>query len=424
MKQKPVKTAAALAVLFILNSGLAVSAQDFSLSPALELLADDIGFSKCTVITKEIKFTRSDFEETFGKPLESVTVATLPDAEMGILKYAGSSVFEGQTIPCSNLTLLRFVPSRNAGTASFSVFADDDDELTACCRITVTENHNSAPTAGDVEASALSGIGIGESFDIYDPDGDELTVSVTEYPENGVVKVRGNGFVYTSVPGFSGEDSFTYRVCDKYGNVSESASVALTVTKPQTDVRYDDMAGHWGYTGALKMTELGLMNGEEKDGGVYFDPDSPVTRGDFLAMAMICAGLEDKIEIGVSTTFADDSSIPFNIRSYASYAQTGGIISGYRNEHGKQVFSSDSEITRAEAASVLSNIIGTSSEASEFNYTDAGSIPEWARADFASLTSMGIINGSPDGKLEPMRALTKAEAAQILCNMREMQKDR
>ncbi len=422
MKQKSTIVSALLAVLFILNSGAAVSAQDFALSPALEIISEGIGFSKCTVITKDIKFTRSDFENAFGKPLESVTVVSLPSKDTGTLKYAGTSVYEGQTIPGANLGLLKFTPSRNAGSTSFSVFAEDHEDFPVSCSITVLEKQNGIPDAQSLEASALSGIAISGSFDIYDPDGDEMTVMISEYPENGVVKLSGNGYVYTSVPGFDGEDSFSYRVCDKYGNLSEAASVTLSVTKPQTDVRYDDMTGHWGYTGALKMTELGLMQGENGEDGHLFNPDAPVTRGDFLAMAMICAGLEDKVKLGAATTFADDVNIPFNIRSYASYAEAGGIISGYRNEQGKQVFASTDEITRAEAASVLSNILGKSTEVSEFDYADAASIPDWARESFATLTAMGIINGSPDGKLEPTRTLTRAEAAQILWNMREAEK--
>ncbi len=420
MKQKTILTSAALAVLFILQTGFTVSARKYDLSPGMELLSEGISMSKHTVMTKELKFTRSDFEETFGCPLESVTVASLPSANIGVLKYAGSEVYEGQTIPCANLGLLRFTPTRNLGSTSFTVFADDADELYVNCSITVSDKHNGAPTAGDVEVSTISGIGYTGTLDIYDPDGDGLVAQIAAYPENGVVKIGNNGFIYTSVPGFSGEDSFSYTVRDKYGNVSECASVTLNVSKPMTDVRYDDMTGHWGYTGALKMTELGLMSGDETDGTTVFSPDSHVTRGDFLAMAMICAGLESEIEPGSTTTFADDSSIPHNIRSYASYAEAGGIISGYRNADGKTVFASTDGITRAEAVSVLANLIDDAPKASDFTYTDAASIPEWAREDFAVLTSLGIINGNPDGTLCPDRTLTRAEAAQMLWNMKEI----
>lgn len=419
MKQKTMAASAFLAALFILNTSGTVSAQEESLTPALEVLSEDIGFSKCTVTTKEIKFTRTDFEETFGSPLQSVTVTSLPSAETGTLKYAGSAVYEGQTIPCSNLSLMKFVPSGNVGSTSFSVFADNKDELFVTCRINITEKYNNAPVARDAEVSAISGISAVGSFDIRDPDGDEMTICISGYPKSGVVKINGNGYVYTSVPNFYGSDSFTYTVRDKYGNVSESASVSFDVRNSDTDIRYDDMNGHWGYTGALTMTELGLMNGEKNGEVLNFNPDSPVTRGDFLAMAMICAGLESEITPGAATTFADDTSIPFNIRSYASYAEAGGIISGYRNELGHKVFAGGNEITRAEAASVLSNLLGKASSPAEFNYTDAASIPEWAREDFAILTSCGIINGDNEGKLEPMRSLTRAEAAQMLCRMRE-----
>lgn len=420
MRLKPILTSAVLAVLFILQSGAAVSAQRYDLSPGLEILSEGISMSKHTVMTKELRFSREDFEQTFGCPLESVTVTRLPSADIGVLKYAGSEVYEGQTVPCTNLGLLKFTPSRNVGSTSFTVYADDADELFVSCNITVTEKHNSAPTAGSVSANPISGIGYMGNLDIYDPDGDVLSVEISAYPENGVVKLGESGFVYTSMPGFSGKDSFTYTVCDKYGNVSECASVTLNVSKPVTDVRYDDMTGHWGYTGALKMTELGLMSGSEIDGTTVFDPDASVTRGDFLAMAMICAGLESEIEPGAVTTFADDTSIPHNIRSYASYAEAGGIISGYRNADGRAVFASGDEITRAEAVTVLANLIGDTDKAGDFDYTDAASVPEWARADFASLTSLGIINGDPNGMLRPGTTLTRAEAAQMLCNMREL----
>ena len=417
MKQKPIITAALLAVLSILNTGGTVSAASYELSPALELISQDIVMSKCTVSSSEVKFTREDFENTLNSPLGYVTVASLPSAEIGVLKYAGSGVYEGQTIPCSNLGLLKFTPSRNTGSTSFSFYADGNDGLTASCTVTVLDKHNGTPVAGDVSVNAISGIPVSGTLDILDPDGDGTTVKISGYPEKGIVKLSGNSFVYTSVPNFCGKDSFSYTVCDSFGSVSEKATVTLSVEKTGTDVRYDDMNGHWGYTGALKMTELGLMSGRNDGGKTVFSPDTPVTRGDFLAMAMICAGLEEKIRPGTVTTFADDSSIPSNIRSYASYAQAGGIINGYRDAVGNSVFESSAGITRAEAAAVLSNIIGKHGSVGEFSFNDANTVPEWARESFASLAALGIIKGDTNGNLCPQRELTRAEAAQILCNL-------
>ena len=404
-----------LAMLFIFQ-GSGVCAAEYALSPALDVIAKDIGLVKSTVITKELKFDRKDFEETFGIPLETITVTSLPDRECGVLKYAGSDVREGLEIPAANIKLLKFTPSRSVGGAQFEVCADGNERLCATCRVSVLSGRNYAPYGGDMKVSALAGIGVVKALDAYDPDGDGISAEITEYPEKGIVKLCGNSFVYTALTGFEGKDSFTYRVTDSHGNASQTATVELDVRDIATDTRYSDMSGHWGYTGAMRLTELGLMNGEEHGGKLCFSPDKPVSRGDFLAMAMICAGLEEKVQPDSRTTFADNSEIPANIRSYASYAQSCGIIKGISHSDGT-VFRSDTTITRAEAASILSGILGKSDVASEFNFTDVAAIPDWAKDSFKSLVSLGIINGSPTGALEPQSELTRAQAAQLLCNV-------
>ena len=420
MNKKSVFIPALLAVLFILNSGIPVSAKNYGLSPALEIISGNIGMEKCTVMTKELKFSREDFETAVGEPVEYITLTSLPSSTLGVLKYAGSDVQAGQSIPVQNIRLLKFTPAKLSGSTEFRFTANGNKNPSAVCTVNVLDKRNYAPYGEDMSANILSGIGYTGSLKVYDPDGDSIYVEIAEYPKNGVVKLCGTGFVYTALPYFSGKDTFSYNVKDEYGNVSQTANVKLSVREPETTVRYDDMNGHWGYTSVLKMTELGLMSGnEQEDGKLCFNPDEPVTRGDFLAMAMISAGLETKINPEAVTTFADDSEIPSNIRCYASYAQAGGIINGI-SDADSAVFNSTAPVSRAEAASMLSKILGESESVCEFEFTDAAAIPDWARNSFTSLAAMGIINGNPNGALEPSRALTRAEAAQMLCNVREL----
>jgi hypothetical protein len=62
-----------------------------------------------------------------------------------------------------------------------------------------------------------------------DPDGDALTFTVVTQPANGTVSMTGVGaFTYTPNSGYSGTDSFTYRVTDADG-ASASATVTVTV---------------------------------------------------------------------------------------------------------------------------------------------------------------------------------------------------
>lgn len=417
MKKKPILTAVALAILLILNTACAVSAASYELSPALEIIAENVELKKCTVKAKDIKFSAEDFESAVGKTVEYITVKSLPSPYIGVLKYAGSDVFENQTVSRKNLGLLKFSPSGLTGSASFEFSADGSENLCAVCTLSVLDKENSAPICGSSDVCALSGIGVVKSLNFHDPDGDKVSLEISNYPKKGVVKPTESGFVYTCLGNYEGKDSFSYTVTDEYGNVSDVATVNFTVRKPKTDIRYDDMNGHWGYTSAIKLTEMGLMDGSEADGQYLFNPDAPISRGDFLALALIGAGLEDKMELGAVTTFADDGEIPFNIKSYAAYAMNCGIVSGYKTDDGKSVFESSSEITRAEAANILSGILGEAQGFYELNFTDAASIPGWAKNSFASLVSLGIINGSPNGSLEPQGKLTRAQAAELLCNV-------
>lgn len=419
MKKKPLFIPALLSVLSVLNCACTVSAANYSLSPALEMMSENVRLVKNTVMTKELKFSREDFEQTLGKPIEYITVTNVPDSSAGVLRYAGADVREDHKIPAKNIGLLKFTPARNVGSASFTFTADGNDDLSAECTINVLEKQNDAPVGESLETGAISGIGLIKNLNIYDPDGDNMSIEIAEFPENGVVKLCGSGFMYTALPGYSGEDSFSYSVRDSFGNISKVSTVTLDVREPETDTRYSDMTGHWGYTSALAMTELGLMKGEKDGKKLCFNPDEAVTTGDFIAMAMISAGLEEKIKPNAQTTFADDGDIPANIRSYAAYAQTNEVFKGKTSEDGKTVFGSDDTITRAEAANVLANLLGNARGVNSFEFTDAASIPDWAKDSFASLVSLGIINGSPEGTLEPQRYLTRAEAAQLLYNVTE-----
>ena len=62
----------------------------------------------------------------------------------------------------------------------------------------------------------------------FDIDGDSITPSVTTTPANGSLTFQADGsFVYTPIAGYSGSDSFTYRITD--GIASQLATVQITV---------------------------------------------------------------------------------------------------------------------------------------------------------------------------------------------------
>ncbi len=50
-------------------------------------------------------------------------------------------------------------------------------------------------------------------------------------------------------------------------------------------------------------------------------------------------------------------------------------------------------------------------------FVDCSSIPAWANTSLAKVTSRGIFNGTGFGELLPAQPVTRAETAEILCNM-------
>lgn len=278
---------------------------------------------------------------------------------------------------------------------------------------------NYSPEAGGMSVDTQKGIAVFKSFLAADPDGDEIFFEVVRFPGHGSVEVIADGqFVYRPVSTYVGEDSFSYRAVDVYGNASETKTVDVLVSKPAIDMYFDDMKNHWAHNSALKMASTGLMVGETKDGKLLFRPEDNMTRGDFLALSLIMAGHEKDIPFSSKTVFSDDDAIPSNIKSYVQYAYDKGIISGYDNGDGTVNFESAGSISRAEAALIVSRILGLDSDSDNIpSYKDVASIPVWASDAVFTLSDAGIINGDARGEFSAERRLTRAEGAEMICNV-------
>ena len=278
---------------------------------------------------------------------------------------------------------------------------------------------NASPVATDMKVETQSGISVFKSFLAADEEGDALDFVVVDYPDKGGIKIMADGqFMYTPLSGYSGKDSFTYRAVDAYGNESDEKLVSIKVSRPAADIYFDDMENHWAHNSAIKMASTGLMNGEMLDGKLLFNPESDMTRGDFLALSLIMAGHEKSIPFASRTAFADDSAIPQNIKSYVQYAYDKGIVSGYDNGDGTINFESAGAVTRAEAAVLTSKILGLASDEESLpSYKDSSEIPAWASGAVNSLYAEGLMSGDALGVFSAEKKLTRAEGAEMICNV-------
>ncbi|UTF61349.1 Ig-like domain-containing protein [Gilvimarinus sp. DA14] len=113
------------------------------------------------------------------------------------------------------------------GADSFTVIVSDGEssaEQTISVQVTPV---NDAPTATDLSLATAEDIPVSGQVDASDidlPEGDTLSYSLAEAPENGAVNLNAQTgeFTYTPNENYSGEDSFTVLVTDSSGATAES----------------------------------------------------------------------------------------------------------------------------------------------------------------------------------------------------------
>jgi hypothetical protein len=235
-----------------------------------------------------------------------------------------------------------------------------------------------------------------------------VTYSVSKKPSKGDVTVDGDKFTYTPLDGKKGKDTFTYVAIDTAGNISNEATVTISIKKQATDVFYADMSGNDAWYAATKLAEEGIFVGEKLGSSYVFRPDEAVTRGEFLAMCMNLTG-EELLDGITRTGFFDDEDIPMWQKPYVTTALVSDIISGKNLGDGKIVFSANDNITFAEATVMLNNALAITDV-----YCDSvdEAYPTWAYQACVNLASCNIVSSDSDG--ETLSQMSRSDAAKML----------
>ncbi len=398
---------------------ITVSAADGALvSPGIAVLAKDCSVKVTGMGGTGALFSADDFDFTLGKSVSEVTVLTLPDPAEGTLCLGSDPVTVGQTVKRRHLGSLVFRPTDENGANATFYFTADGTYSTAC-EVAVIAGMNSAPTFKEesISASAMSGISKGISLSASDPDGDKLTYFVTEYPKKGDVTVSSDGtVVYTPDEKKRGRDSFVLHARDEYGNWSEALEVTFKIKKNKTGIEYGDLVGSAAYADAVKLTEAGIMSGT--DGNFY--PDKSVTREEFVTMLIKAVGLTDIPTVG-DVGFADDAEISESARNYCRAAKKLGLVNG-SSVDGKLCFNPKSEITHAEAAVILSNLIDVDPSALDGSvsvFAPDSDVPAWAKNAVGEMHAIGVMKIT-DGGSSILSALKRTDVARILSAVMEL----
>ena len=166
----------------------------------------------------------------------------------------------------------------------------------------------------------------------------------------------------------------------------------------------DDGTGTWTWAGdyIYDCYEEGIINGYED--GTYL-PDGKLTRAEAAKIIAVTFGLSSDASV---SSFSDVSADHWALQ-YIEACVEAGIINGYEDG----TFLPGQNVTRAEMAKMIAAAAGLSSDASAGTFSDV-SASHWALPYIEACYDAGIITGYEDGTFLPGNNITRAEAAAII----------
>ncbi|WP_295751279.1 Ig-like domain-containing protein [uncultured Oscillibacter sp.] len=268
-----------------------------------------------------------------------------------------------------------------------------------------------APQVWDLEIRTYRDIPSQGEFLASDPEGDEMTFTLAEEPRKGTVVIEGGGFTYTPDEGITGSDRFTYTATDSQGHTSAPAKVSVTIDKTRSGVTYSDTEGSPAARAAQTLAEKGVFTGGKIGDLYYFQPDQPVSRSEFLAMALETAGRE--VTNVTITGFCDDASIPAWAKAYAAAGAADGVIRGSATAEGV-AFRGSEFVTFNEAATILDRVLDLGDVDLDVWYADRSAAPSWAAQAVGNMEAVSVLSAGSFGSQSMEQAVTRADAAQML----------
>ena len=348
-------------------AAIAFAAAFFASSTAAIAKSNDdstvMAFSKSGSKTSEISFSADDFRVIGDKntSLDSIILTTLPMREAGSLMLGDQLLAAGDVIAVPALDGIRFSPLVSSGVINTSftftpVFSSGESGDEVEVHLYLLSEQNASPTAENLEFVTYKNVAYTGRFAAIDPEGDLLTFQIVDKPARGSIsfsETNETEFIYTPFENKTGKDSFTYVAIDEMGNTSKEATVKIQIQKPTTKVTYADMDGHPACNAAIRLAEEEIFIGPSINGKHYFQPDTAMTRVEFLVMAM--EALDMDLADGITTTgFYDDEAIQTWAKPYVASALKSGSVQGCFSADGHIVFCADNKITQTEAAVLLS----------------------------------------------------------------------
>lgn len=318
----------------------------------------------------------------------------------------------GDVLTLDQAAALTFSPARTEEDGSVQVsylpIGSSGTGPEATMTIGIRGRENLPPVAQDSALETYKNLEAQGNLKASDPEGEEMTFTVTREPRRGSVTVNPDGsFLYTPKHNKVGVDSFVYTAADPAGKTSREATVTITILKPTEAAQYTDTLGRDCRFAAEWMKNTGVFVGETVGDQSCFSPERQVSRGEFVTMLVKALDIPTDEEV-VYTGYEDQ--IPKWLQPYLAAAVRSGITAGLERQ---ETFAPEEPITGAEAAVMLENCLDLTQSAPAMAGSEA---PEWAAEALEALAQNGMELGAEE-------VLTRGQAAQLLYRAHQLRQE-
>jgi hypothetical protein len=321
------------------------------------------------------------------------------------------------------------------GTDTFTYHVSDGSLWSNVATVTVTVSHvNHPPQAKDdsytvVEGEKLTVPAVGILGNDIDVDGSPISAIEVGSTAHGTLSLDAKGaFTYLPDPGFTGDDSFTYKLTDGTQE-SNVATVTITVRPGIVPVRpvlqgvvTDAVTAKAIENADVRLmwaaTPLNQQAGRTADSSVAAQATTAMgafswqveANADYYILALKDGYVTfDSRAAGV--IHVDLAPVNYDLQLQPIHRR---FIVGYPDS----TFRPERSITRAEIAAIFARIIQpTKVELPPAPFGDVAP-GHWANTYIELVREKGLMVGGPDNNFRPDAPITRAELAQILVRFR------
>ena len=184
----------------------------------------------------------------------------------------------------------------------------------------------------------------------------------------------------------------------------------------ESEYPFVDIANHWAREQIKYVYDEGIVSGYQREAGLSFSPLKNITREEFAVIMCRMLGVSAENYAVCLKDFDDIDEISDWAKPYVFAMANKDIILGKKGSTGNTFFSPKVTLTRAEAITILSRVLNLD-ELGENKFADDSDIPEWASEAIYMMSKRGFVSGYEDNTIRPNSNVTRAEAAALIYNI-------